>query len=102
MAARARTCCRLGRCNWGREKRVAGRPGEVRLRFFLLVCDFPSSALFFNTGRFALNCKERGYNRPAGVTDLFNPAPPVAKLSPVLLFFCLLPHWCGPGCDLVT
>ena len=46
-----------------------------------LVCDSLSSTLFFNAARFTLNGKEIRPPVPLGVTDLFNPALPVAELS---------------------
>jgi hypothetical protein len=55
---------------------VAGNPICSRL-----VYDSLSSTLFFNAARFALNGKEIRPPGPLGVTDLFNPALPVAELS---------------------
>jgi hypothetical protein len=54
----------------------AANPGCSRL-----VCDSLSSTLFFNAARFTLNGKEIRPPVPLGVTDLFNPALPVAELS---------------------
>jgi len=56
-------------------------PTSIEVAWMFLVCDSLSSTLFFNAARFTLNGKEIRPPVPLGVTDLFNPALPVAELS---------------------